>query len=210
MTEMEFSSILVKCETESFSKHQCIKIHRAIKTLLNAPQSVRYDIDIGQAIIYLINEDKIFKPKNIPIQPEKIKAAFKNYSAKQILKMGKKPFIDIVKTQTQIKMGHGTKLWTSIKSFIEDSNVKVPQQIIIKDYKDDDDDEDNKNKKNDDQNEKDDDYKKPENTDDNYDVDDVNDDKKPQNTKSVDKKTSLIQKDNNDDMMIENVNEVQV
>merc|ERR1712176_652950 len=202
MTEMEFSSILVKCETESFSKHQCIKIHRAIKTLLNAPQSVRYDIDIGQAIIYLINEDKIFKPKNIPIQPEKIKAAFKNYSAKQILKMGKKPFIDIVKTQTQIKMGHGTKLWTSIKSFIEDSNVKVPQQIIIKDYKDDDDDEDNKNKK--------DDYKKPENTDNNDDVNDVNDDKKPQNTKSVDKKTSLIQKDNNDDMMIENVNEVQV
>merc|ERR1712176_1545388 len=196
MTEMEFSSILVKCETESFSKHQCIKIHRAIKTLLNAPQSVRYDIDIGQAIIYLINEDKIFKPKNIPIQPEKIKAAFKNYSAKQILKMGKKPFIDIVKTQTQIKMGHGTKLWTSIKSFIEDSNVKVPQQIIIKDYKDDDDDEDNKNKKNDDENEKDDDYKKPEN--DNN--DDVNDDKKPQNKTSLNKKTSSIENENNDDI----------
>eukprot|EP00483_Globobulimina_turgida_P007376 UN07390 len=93
MTEKEFTDILGKCETIHFTKQQCIKIHRAIKTLLNVSVSFRFNIDVGLAIIYLINEDNIFTQRDITMKPEKIIAAFKHHSAKEILKMGKKSFI---------------------------------------------------------------------------------------------------------------------
>eukprot|EP00486_Rosalina_sp_Unknown_P010056 CAMPEP_0201584748 /NCGR_PEP_ID=MMETSP0190_2-20130828/114369_1 /ASSEMBLY_ACC=CAM_ASM_000263 /TAXON_ID=37353 /ORGANISM="Rosalina sp." /LENGTH=438 /DNA_ID=CAMNT_0048029335 /DNA_START=173 /DNA_END=1489 /DNA_ORIENTATION=- len=162
MTESEYS-IMLHRELPILTKGQCVKIHRAIKALLDVPLSFRYDINIGLAIIYLINEDNTFTPKDdIIIKPEAIIAAFKQHSAKQILKMGKKSFIKLLQTQTHIKMGHGTKLWNSIKSFIEDSNVVVPQQIIIPNYKDDEDENEIETQPKKTENQKDDDYKKPE------------------------------------------------
>ena len=135
MTEMGFSHLLMRCPYgRLFSRHQRIKIHREIKSLLNISIEFRYDIDIGKAIIYLINEDNLFITRDINIKPEKIIAAFKNHNVKELLKMDKKIFIKILAVQSNnvIKLGHATKLWNSIKAFIQDCNVEIPNQILIK------------------------------------------------------------------------------
>eukprot|EP01083_Nonionella_stella_P192417 711264_1 len=143
ITEMEFASILGKCGASNgyttvantLTKPKCIAIHRAIKSLLNIKTTHRFDIDIGLAVIYLITEDNTFIQKDITIQPDKVMAAFKPYSAQDFHQMGKKEFIKVLQTQTDIKMCHATKLFNTIRAFIEDSNVKCPPQILVEEDK---------------------------------------------------------------------------
>eukprot|EP00484_Ammonia_sp_Unknown_P027420 CAMPEP_0197030598 /NCGR_PEP_ID=MMETSP1384-20130603/9803_1 /TAXON_ID=29189 /ORGANISM="Ammonia sp." /LENGTH=547 /DNA_ID=CAMNT_0042459983 /DNA_START=27 /DNA_END=1670 /DNA_ORIENTATION=+ len=135
LTETEFASMFQEMRAHSHTKQDCVKIHRFIKTLLNVPSTFRYDIDIALAIIYLINEDNTFA-RSIAIDPAAIQHAFANYSARTVHKMGKKAFIKLLQSQTQIKMGHGTKLWSALKAYIEDCNVALPPQIVIADYRD--------------------------------------------------------------------------
>lgn len=135
LTENEFAAMFQEMQWTQHSKTDCIKIHRLIKTWLNVPSKFRYNIDIALAIIYLVNEDNTFS-RSIEMEPAAVRHAFANYSARRVHKMGKKAFIKLVQSQTQIKMGHGTKLWSALKAYIEDCNVVLPPQIVIADYKD--------------------------------------------------------------------------
>eukprot|EP01083_Nonionella_stella_P162235 532373_1 len=139
ITEMEFASILRQCRPSNPYnsiasmpiRPKCIRIHRAIKSLLNIKTTHRFDIDIGLAVIYLINEDNTFIQTKYTIQPDNVMAAFKPYSAQDFHQMGKRQFTKVLQTKTDIKMGPATMLFTIIRAFIEDPNVKCPPQILI-------------------------------------------------------------------------------
>ena len=131
MTEAKYSTILNN-ELPSFSRSQSIKLHRAIKAILGVHPVFRAEIDIGLAIIYLVNEDNVMLPRSdIQIKPDVIMAEFKHFTARELIDIGIKAFIkQLQQSHSQVKLGHGAKVWRSIKAYIEDPNVVVPEGVI--------------------------------------------------------------------------------
>jgi len=141
MTEQRFTELLKQCAVHGgvyaqFSRSQCVKIHRALKTLLNAPQSNRYDIDVAEASLYLLANNEALKKKQLSVDATQIRAAFEGCSVRRVMKNGKKMFIRTLAAtgNGEIKIGYGTKVWNGLKQWVEDSNANVPQRVLIKDY----------------------------------------------------------------------------
>merc|ERR1719334_2448181 len=141
MTEHRFTELLRQCKVRGgahsqFTRSQCIKIHRAIKTLLNAPQSDRYDIAVGEAVLYLLANNEALKKKQLTIDATQIRAAFEECSARRGMEDGKKAFLQRLREASngEIKVGYGTKLWNGFKEWVEDSNARVPEEVVIKDF----------------------------------------------------------------------------
>ena len=137
MAEDQFASVLQSLETTTFYKNDAVKVHRVIKTLLNAPMENRFDIDIGEAVVYLINEGNVIpEDKRVSLlNVDAVKAAFSEYSAKDLVQAGKRKELTAkIAEMTPLKKGQGGLILNKIKSYIEDSNQVVPDCIIIKDY----------------------------------------------------------------------------
>lgn len=141
MTEQRFTELLKQCAVHGgvyaqFSKSQCVKVHRAIKMLLNAPQRNRYDIDVAEAALYLLANNEALKKKQLTVDATQIRAAFEGCSARRVMENGKKAFIRTLAAtgNGEIKIGYGTKVWNGLKQWVEDSNANVPQRVLIKDY----------------------------------------------------------------------------
>ena len=138
MTETEFTALLKSCQATKFYKHECVQIHRLLKTFLNEPQKCRYDIDIGLAVIYIINEGNVLSAKDRIwlLKPETVLEAFNKYSAKEVMeKLGRKRVIEMIVATTPLKKGPAGRIWATLRSYIEDSNVTVPERVIIRNYK---------------------------------------------------------------------------
>jgi len=144
MTEQRFAELLKQCTVRggahaAFTKPQCVKVHRAIKTLLNAPQSDRYDIDVAEATLYLLRNDAALKQKQIAVDAQSVRDAFAGSSARRVMEDGKKVFTKKLSRagNGEIKLGHGTKVWNVLKQWVEDSNAQVPQEVVIPNYTED-------------------------------------------------------------------------
>jgi len=140
MTEEAFVAILKHYGSGKLGTTQSIKIHRAIKTLLNAPEGTRHDIDIAKAIDHLINERGIVisknngggAPRRIEVDSDTLREALSGWTVEKVLSGGKRQFgKDMAAAIEGFKRGHATKIYVPLMAFIRDQNVKVPPHILI-------------------------------------------------------------------------------
>ena len=97
MTEEEFHHVLSGYKTGStsaFGRHQSRAIQRGIKQLMDIKMKDRHDIDIPEAINYLINERGLIiaKKAKVEVHPDLIRKELKEWTVSTVLSLNKKDF----------------------------------------------------------------------------------------------------------------------